>query len=188
VDDLRRKKILSPDNRTDPGKGIYECETGQITLDTGKKYLMVQGKNISGVCMDKLDSPLEVEDLRVESASVSASITVAALDDSSIAASKRLLIVVATDARNSNETYDAANHAVLNKLGNLPVLMRTGRFSIALRRDVNSPELQAWTLALDGIRKEPLTVKLDQGWLRLDFDTSILSKGPSPFIELIRNE
>jgi hypothetical protein len=184
VEELRKNKILPAGNITDPERGIFECETGQIKLDTGKKCLIVKGRNIAGACFEKLDSPLEVDNILIESASVSASVTIASIDDKPITEASRILLVVATDARNSNETYNASDHAVINRLGTLPVLVRTGRFSIALRRALNSPALKAWALALDGTRTEPLAVRLTQGWLKIDLNTSILSKGPTPFIEL----
>jgi hypothetical protein len=184
VAQLRAQGILPKGNRTDPEGKIYESETGEILLDTPRRRLTVNTPGLVGICADKIEGAVPVGAMTVVSASVPASITLAARDGQAIGQSRRLLIVISTDARNSGESYEDEDGVVMQKRGVLPVLMRTGRFTIDIARDPKAPALRAWALAMDGTRRDalPMTVKPDG--VHLEIDTAAWPCGPSPFIEL----
>lgn len=181
---LRARGILPADNRSDPEKGLFESETGEILLDVRARGMAVHGRGIAAVTVKPPALPAAVAGLRVIAASTPAAITVADLAGGAVASGRRLLLVVATDARNSGEIYDDQDGTTLRKVGTLPVLLRTGTFSIAIDRAAGAPALVAWSLALDGTRQDRLPVVAIDGGLRLDLDTAAWASGPSPFIEL----
>lgn len=184
VAQLRTHGILPPDNRTDPNQKIYENETGQLLLDARHQQLTVHTPRLVGICLTKIDGPARAGELMVQNASVPASITVASRDGRTLDVSRRLLVVIATDARNSGERYDDADGVTLIQLGTPPVLWRTGRFSIDITRNSDAPALRAWSLAMDGTRRDELKVTGDATRIHLEIDTAAWPAGPSPFIEL----
>ncbi len=181
---LRAKGILPQGNRTDPEKKIYESETGEILLDAPRKRLTVTTPRLVGICADKVEGAAQVGKMTVVSASVSASITLSARDGQMVESSRRLLLVVSTDARNSGESYEDEDGVVMRKVGVLPVLLRTGRFMVDIARAADAPALRAWALAMDGTRRDELPVTVKTDGVRLEIDTGAWSCGPSPFIEL----
>lgn len=184
VGQLREKGILPAGNRSDPAKGLFESETGQILLDARNQTIAVRGAGIASTTVKPPALPAPVDGLRVLAASTAAAVTVADLGGTDCAIGRRLLLVVATDARNSNELYDDQEQTTLRKVGDLPILYRTGTFAIAIRRAAGAPALTAWSLALDGTRRDRIATTQVDGELRLDLDTAALPGGPTPFIEL----
>jgi hypothetical protein len=184
VAQLRAKGILPRGNRTDAAKKIYESETGEILLDAPGKRLIVNAPALAGICAETFDGAPKAGKMTVASASVPASITMAARDGKTLELSRRLLLVVSTDARNSGESYEDDCGVVLRKVGTPPVLMRTGRFTIDLSRAPSAPGLRAWSLAMNGQRRDELPVASVACGIRLKIDTATWSCGPSPFIEL----
>ena len=184
VADLRRRGILPPGNRTDAARGLYDSDTGEILLDARQRRLSVATPTLAGLCADGLTEALASGDLRLVAASVPVSATMASLDGRPLVAAGRLLVVVATDARNDGEQYEDADGMVLKKLGTGPAVVRTGRFVLGLRRTAGAPALRAWALALDGTRRDEIQVRSDADGLSLTLDTAAWGCGPTPFIEL----
>lgn len=184
VADLRRRGILPAENRTDVVNALYESDTGEILLNAHQRRLSVATATLAGVCADELTEALVSGDLRLASASIPVSATVASLDGRDLTLASRLLIVVATDARNAGEQYEDGDGMTMKKVGSSPVLVRTGRFVLELHRAAAAPALRAWTLALDGTRRDELAVQHLAEGLRLDLDTANWASGPTPFVEL----
>jgi hypothetical protein len=181
---LRRTGILPAGNRTDPAGQVYESATGELLLEARARRLTVATPTLAGIAAPAWDTARNAGALTVESASVAAAITAAARDGQALERSGRMLLVLATDARNSGARYRDQDGAMLEAQGGLPVLLRTGRFALRLARAANAPPLRAWALALDGSRRDELAVVKVDGGVRLEVDTSALPAGATPFIEL----
>ena len=94
-----------------------------------------------------------------------------------------MLLVFSTDALNNGMRFKDERRRVLEKLGTLPVLWRTGKLSLSIRNAAaGSPKLYA--LALNGERREELPVRVDGGRIQVTVDTAKL-KAPTPFFELV---
>lgn len=184
VNQLRSHGILPKENRTDAKKKIYESETGEILLDANKGRLSVSTPKLASLCTDKIEEPMRSGKLTVEKASYPAAFTVAARDGKALELSARLLLVIATDARNSGVSYEDAEGVAMVKTGDLPALMHTGQFTVVVERAAKAPVLRAWALAMDGTRCDELPVKTTADGLRMEIDTAAWACGPSPFIEL----
>jgi hypothetical protein len=184
VAELRRHGILPAGNRTDPGHGVYESDTGEILLEARERRLTVATPTLAGVCADQVGSPLAAGALTLAAASAPVAATAAALDGRPLTAAARLLLVLATDARNDGEAYADAEAMILAKRGGDRVLVRTGTFALALRRDPGAPALRAWALALDGTRCDAVPLATSPDGLHLAVDTAAWSCGPTQYIEL----
>lgn len=102
--------------------------------------------------------------------------------------SSHLLVVYSTDALNSNMRFTSPDRTVIEEVGELPVLIRTGRTKIAVRnRALRDPA--AYVLGFNGERRERLPIRrTEDGKLLLEFDTGSFAGGPSPFIEITGQE
>lgn len=124
---MREKKLIGPENRTDPGRGLYQSDTGEITMDIRNGGLLdVVTPRLEGTTV-KAGRPKRLSALTVETATCPASITVIAQSiDRTVESDDRLLAVVNTDALNSGMTFTDASRYRLVAIGEAPVLMQTG--------------------------------------------------------------
>jgi hypothetical protein len=181
---LRKAGVLDAANRTDPAKGVYAADTGELVLDAPSRRLDVIAPRMEGVCVDADLAPgrIVLKHLTVESTSVPASVTAVAADDLPLAESRRILLVYATDALNSGMTFDSPAREKLVSLGKLPVLLRTGRLHVTLTGR-HAPQMKVWALGLDGRRAEQLEATADGRSLAVKIDTGLLNT-VTPFFEI----
>jgi hypothetical protein len=186
TDALRQRGVLGPANRTDPFAGRYESDTGQILLDTGAGgEIRVITERLEGAVV-KRDAKVTLRGLTIHRSTVPASVTLIAIDGNQpLRLSRRLLLIIATDARNTGMTFtDTAANGVSN-WGDLPVRVQTGTFTVTIARDtVGVPS--AYALRLDGTRADKLPIGVRQSEWQLDIDTAgIPGAGPTPFYEIV---
>ncbi len=184
---LRRAGVLGQTNRTDPAKGIFESDTGQLLLNARSRQLRVVTPRLEGVCLDPETAPggVTLGQLTIETTSIPASVTAIAVDDRPLAESRRILLVYATDALNSGMSFTSPERETLLALGKLPVLLRTGRLKVTLTgRHVAG--MKVWALGLDGRRTEAIPTAADAHSLSVTLDTTRL-RTVTPFFELAAN-
>lgn len=180
---LRRAGAVPPGNRTDHAAQVYESATGELLLEARARRLTVAAPTLAGAAAPAWD-PVVVAGALTVAADVPAACTAAARDGLPLPRSARILLVLATDARNSGARYRDQDGAMLEEQGGLPVLLRSARFDLALRREPGAPALRAWALALDGSRRDEVAVEAGGGGIRLRVDTGALPSGATPFVEL----
>ena len=183
VKELRAKSVIGKTNLTDPDKGIYQSETGEIVTDVNKKTLRVVTKRLEGAVF-KNDEPVRLDAMTVSRCSVPASLTAIVLDSApSLRKSKRILLVAATQGLAENSVFDSGNFGVEIDFGKFPVLYRSGTFALSLATDsATAPSVYA--LNLDGTRERKLESAFADGRLSLTLDTSKLEYG-TPFFEIV---
>jgi hypothetical protein len=182
---LRKAGLLKPSNRTDPAKGIFESDTGQLLMNAPAHQLRVVTPRLEGACIDPAIAPERVVlgQLTINSTSIPASVTAIAVDDRPLAESRRILIVYATDALNSGMTFDTPKRETLVALGGLPVLLRAGRLEATLSGR-HAAGMKLWALGLDGSRQQSIDVVANGDVLTWTIDTGRL-KIASPFFEAV---
>ncbi len=182
---LRELKALGETNRSNPAKGIFESDTGEIYLDTNQGLLAVNTPRLAGVIVKK-DQSYTAGALTVQSCNVPASVTVASLDsDATLKTGKHLLLVFSTDALNNNMKFRDANREVLDNLGGKPLLLRTGKLELTLDRAQVAQKATLYSLKLNGERMDQIPVVVESGKLKITIDTNALPGGPTPFFELL---
>ncbi|MDZ4197994.1 MAG: hypothetical protein U1E27_01770, partial [Kiritimatiellia bacterium] len=180
---LRVKGILPPENVTDPARGIYQSDTGEILLESEIERMSVATPRSCGVA---IKPGVEGSAGAIVSArsDVAALVGVGALDDQPLSDSRRILVVYATDAVNSgHETSE--DRVVLRKLGTLPILVETGTLSLRIRNQ-NAASLRGYALGMNGTRREEVTLTAGEGILSLEINTADLKSGPALFFELFQ--
>lgn len=179
---MKETGLLDKNNRTNPGQGIFESDTAEILLNSPNKYIQVVTPQMEGIASVS-PKGIKLCNLSVEYSSVPASIVIAAIDGATLEQSRRLLLVYSTDAYNSGMTFSDNTCRRLEKVGGLPVLMKTGILKLTLKNK-NAEKLKVWSLGMNGQRMEKLPVKAVQNELSINVDTSSLTSGISPFFEI----
>ena len=184
--EMRAKKLLGPENITDPAAGVYQSDTGEITMRLKEGSLLdvvtprLEGTTIKENKVRKLDA------LTVSSASCPAAVTVIArTGEKAIPEADRLLVVIGTDSVNSNMSFADATRNVLLSIGEMPVLAESGRFELRIRNTgVKNPVCYA--IKLNGERADRVAVARDGDELVFSVDTAQLPQaGVTPFFEIV---
>lgn len=182
---MRKKRLIGPKNRTDPEKGIYQSDTGEITMDTRNGGILdVVTPRLEGTTL-KEDKPRKLAALTVDSVSCPAAVTVIAKHaDRTVATDDSLLLVINTDALNSGMTFSDASRCKLVAIGGSPVLVQSGKFRLRIHNGtLRNPVVHA--LKWNGVRADRIPVRWENGELILEIDTAKLPEsGPTPFFEI----
>ena len=81
--------------------------------------------------------------------------------------------------------FSDKEETTLESIGTLPVLVKTGRFRLAIARP-DQAEFHAYALKLNGERASELPVSRRNGRLILEIDSGALPEEPALFYELVR--
>ncbi|MBN8217019.1 MAG: hypothetical protein J0L75_10290 [Spirochaetes bacterium] len=178
---LRARGILPAENRSDVERGQYESDTGEIFLETGIQRMSVASPTACGVAI-KPGVTGKAGAILKGGTSTAAAIGLFSLDGLDIPRSRRLLLVYATDAVNSGHET-SADRVVLKRLGTLPVLVETGKLELTFQRE-GAAAMKGHVLAINGARREPLSVAVSPGQASVRIDTAALASGPALYFEL----
>ncbi len=121
---LKEAGLLPKANASDAADGVLQSDTGQIYLDAQKRTLSVASAKSEAAAFD-LVPPAGLRLLRIKESSAPALLSASAMDDAPLESSARILLIFATDARNSGMEFADAEGKVLKKLGGRPVLLKT---------------------------------------------------------------
>lgn len=182
VCDLRKYGVLAEDNKTDSDKNFYESETSQLVFQPSLGTMQVNTPRLEGVVI-KENLPVKINRFSVENCSTPAAITVVSLQkDKILENSDHLLLVISTNSVNTGMVTNAEGNRILD-IGDSPLLMRTGVFSLKLRnKKTITPVIYA--LNLDGTHADKVSVQQAENGMSLKIDTSTLSYC-TPFFEII---
>jgi len=182
VDALRKNGLLGKDNMTDPVEGIYQSDTRQIVMDSQRKRLTVITPNTEAVVFD-MPEPITLNNLQIEQADSPALVSVSSMDGQPLQASKRMLVILATDARNSGMRFSDAAETTLLDLGKKPVLIRTAVVKLKLKTQ-NAAQLKVFSNTLRGKRGDAIPVVQEADGISFILDTAKLSHGPTTYFEI----
>lgn len=178
---LRKRGVLAG-NPSD-GKNYFESDTKEISLDVGTRVMKVITPRTEAVAFAV--APGKLDALSVQKASSPALVSASSLDSEALGKSRRILLILASDARNSGMQFADKNDEELVRLGGMPILLRNIRVELALRHE-NPAGLSLYALKLNGERgqKIPITV-LDGASAAFTLDTGALAAGPTTYFELV---
>ncbi len=183
VEQMRTKGILSPDNKTDVKKGIFQSDTNQITMDTKKITLKVVTPRSEIIAMNKPEET-RLGALKVISGNVPSTVGVCSLDGKKISDSSRLMFVFVT--REGNTDMKLSEDDVASTFwGRPPVVMLKGSIEAEIRLDPNS-KYEVYPVALNGERREKIPFEFKDGVMRLKIDNYKLKHGATPMFEIVK--
>ncbi|MDO9214601.1 MAG: hypothetical protein Q7U23_12310 [Methylococcales bacterium] len=182
---LKATGILPKSNVSD-SNGIFQSDTGQITLNTHNQQLSVVTANTEAVAFGAILPP-PLANVTIKSASAPALFAASSLDGAVLAHSKHLLLIYATDARNSGMSFADAKSRELTNLGTLPVLIKNSRITFSLNNS-NTAALHLYALTLNGQRGVELPIdKTTANTLYIELDLAKFSTTPTTYFELATN-
>jgi hypothetical protein len=184
VAQLRKAGILTVNNATSAGKGILQSDTGEILLDTKDNTLQVSTSRTEAVAFDK-ELPKSSRRLEIKEVSSPALLSASSLDGAPLEKSARILLIFATDARNSGMEFADASEKVLRKLGGAPVLIKSSRIRFQIKH-AHPEKLRLYALRLNGERGSELPFKRKGDTLDIVLNTADLPDGPTTYFELAR--
>jgi len=177
---LKGAGLLPKNSRTDPSAGIFQSDTGELLLDSKKLRLTLSTPRTEAAAFTTLETAVDLGTVRLEGGDQDALFAASAIDGAaSLAASRRMLLIFATDARNSSMRFRDPQEKVIEDFGTLPVLIRKGALSIEFKNRAGRWRLSP--IGLDGVVHPPL--HSGNGPLRFDL-TNDAPAGPTTFFLL----
>jgi hypothetical protein len=183
---LRKAGLLDPSNRTNTSKGLYQTDTGQVLMDSQRRRLTVVTPKSEAVVFDTPE-PITLDNLVVEQSSGPAMVSVSSMDGQPLHASKRMLVILATDARNSGMRFADTAETTLQDLGKKPVLIRAVMVNLKLKNQ-NAAILKVFSNNLRGQRGDAIPITRELDGISFVLDTARLSHGPTTYFEITSQE
>ena len=182
VADLRADGTLGPNNRTNVAAGVYQSQTGEITVDQAKGRLAVVTPRTEAASTIGADRGIALGRVRIESLDAGALLGVTALDGAPIARSRKLLVVMTGETRNTGMKLSRVGDKYLfGGWGALPIRMRRVHAAVTLRRDRAAPG-RLTVLSLRGTPLRQIEVRPEAGGLlRLPLDTAAVAGNPTTY-------
>lgn len=182
LQNIRDAKWLSADNQSSAETNVYHSDTGEILLDAEQKRLTVITAKTEAVVFDE-PKTIQLNQLKVLSAESGALVAVSAMDNQPLANSKRMLLVLATDARNSDMQFAGSGYETITQMGQAPVIVRANKVKIALR-NANQKQLKVFSTNLRGQRVDAIPVQQTADTIEFELDISKLSHGATTYFEV----
>lgn len=180
VSGLRESGALASDNGTKIDAGIYQSSTGEILLNRFAGQLRVATAATEAAAFSSLREAIDLGVLRIERADGNGLVALSALDaEASLENSRRLLLIFATDAQNTDMTFRDSEEKVIENFGRLPVRLRAGYVDLSLARTAAT-----WSVSpvgLDGAVHFPVTKGTGTVAFRLSNDAP---SGPTTYFFL----
>ena len=181
LDLLKAKKIITPDNISDPVNGVFQSDTKEITMRTRESLIKAVTPKTEAVTMLKKRSET-LDTLKVLSSSEDALIALTSLDGLPLKNTAHMMLVYSTHMANKNMVLDGKRETLV-KLGETRSLMKTGTLDIEFK--TSADKIICYPLEINGTRRTPMEFVPRNGVVRIMIDTSVLKEGVTPFFELV---
>lgn len=178
-DRLRKAGFLPRNNRSNDAKGIYETSTGEIRMETKRRYMQVDTPRLQGICAEA-GTKARLTDFEVRGMSVRGNIAIVSLNRTPLKDSERMVLVIATNALNDGIIFEDKEMRFLKNIGNTTAIIQTGKFTVALDNK-NASDLKAYALSMSGERIAQIPVKAENNKAVISINTA---KTPAVFFEL----
>ncbi len=179
---MRDKNILPKENLSNPKDGIFQTDTGEITMRAKEKLLKIVTPKTEAISfLANKNEKLGL--LEIKGSSVDACVALSAIDGAEIKDSSRLLLVYTTEDRNTGETY-SADGLTLIEIGKAPTRLRAGKLE-AIAKLKKGTKFAMYALAFNGVRREKIPLKKLGDNIEISIDTAKLKNGATVFFEIV---
>ncbi|MBA8819921.1 glycoside hydrolase [Ochrobactrum sp. P6BS-III] len=179
---LKQAGLLPEDNATDPYRGIFASATGEILLEQDRTRMRVVTPQTEALAFADLKDSLTLGQLTLGHAEERGLVSVSALDTQPLATSEKMLVIFATDARNTGMRFRDDAQKVIEDWGRLPVTLLRNRVDFRLAGAASAWKLSA--IGLDGKLHAP--VATGDGPVEFRLDNGAGADGPTTFFLLER--
>ena len=179
---LKEENILALDNASNDN-GIFQSDTGEIRLDSRQQTLSVNTEKTEAAAFASILPP-PLTNLSITNASDPALFVASSLDGANLAQSKRILLIYATDARNSGIRFTNSSNQILKELGTLPVQLKNSAISFSLN-NTNTATLHLYALHLNGERGVEIPIeRVNSNTMNATLDLGTINQTPTTYFEL----
>lgn len=151
----------------DYDRGRIDSATGEMRLNAAEKQLTLVTPRTEAAAFAQLDAPLPLGEATLTAADGSGLFALSALDGRPVAESGRLLVILASDARNSAMRFSDYRERVIEDFGRLPVLIRRMEISFAMAKQ---GEWRLTPVGLDGTARRAEATRHPAGAIRVSND------------------
>ncbi len=145
-------KVFPAEQQPDPAKKWFRSETGELTVDAPQDILILDtARTAGGYAPAGKEIAASVSGVRIGIRGADATVWVSALDNRTIASSRRLLVTHLTDLQNTEIRYAEPERKTLLGWGRLPHLVRSGSASLSIPLR-GASKYQVWALDVTGKR------------------------------------
>lgn len=183
VESLRKLGVLDSSNLTNVAAGVYVSDTGQICIDTRQRTFSVVTQRTVARSSTEGGGRAELGPVSIANPSTGALIAMSSLDGQDLTRSRRMLVILASDAENSGMRFSDPERRTLDELGKLPPRILRATVQVALQQTTAQP-MRLVSLKLNGERGDEFPVRIESGTLRFALDNGAPSHGPTTFFLL----
>lgn len=184
---LRQQGILDGSNKTEVDAGVIQGDTGEFVLDQPNGQFHLTTARTEALAANRPVSAVVLSRLTVNQVSAPALVAASALDGQPLASSKRILLILASDAQNTGMQFADAERRELANLGTLPVQILRTRADLSLQV-ANGKAFHLYSLHLNGSKGDTLPLQASDTALTFTLDNGALSHGPTTFFLLEATE
>jgi hypothetical protein len=182
VDALKQFGWLPPNNLTNPSQLIFHSDTNELLLEAAQKLMTVVTPNTEAIMFSQAASQ-SLNQLSVLTAQHGALVAVSAMDQQPLASSQRMLLILATDARNSQMQFTDGTSSTMRNLGKPPVLLQANKIKLALKSPYRQ-KLKVYALNLRGQRMSAINLKQTDTSIEFELDIQQLKHGATTYFEI----
>jgi hypothetical protein len=182
VETLKAYGWLSTHNLTDAKQQVYQSDTNQLLLEALQKRMTVITPNTEAVVFAQ-PAPHSLNQLSVLSAQQGALVAVSAMDKQPLANSKRMLLILATDARNTDMRFTDTTANTATSLGKPPVILLANKIKLAIKSP-HKQHFKVYSLNLRGQRMDAINLKQTETSIEFELDIQQLKHGATTYFEI----
>jgi hypothetical protein len=182
VETLKNFGWLTPHNITDVDHQIYQSDTNELLLEATQKRMTVVTPNTEAVVFDQGAAQV-LNQLSVLSAQKGALVAISAMDQQPLATSKRMLLILATDARNTDMQFTDSSASTVKHLGKPPVVIQANKVKLALKSPYKQ-SFKVYSLNLRGERMQAIPLKKTDTSIEFELDIQQLKHGATTYFEI----
>ncbi|WP_416409484.1 glycoside hydrolase [Agrobacterium rosae] len=181
VSQLKQRGELGESHPADLEVGHVLSQTQELQLDAPEKTLALRSPMTEALAFDRIDAPFDLGFVTVQAANGRGLFAISSLDGKPLEQSKRMLLILASDAHNTNMKFRDADERIIEDFGRLPVMIR--RMDIGLHFETGS-DVNISPVGLDG-RVHPVLITTNGG--EAITLTNDVPSGPTTYFLVERN-
>ncbi|MBM3115139.1 hypothetical protein [Jeongeupia naejangsanensis] len=170
-------------NDSRPIDGFFRSPGGQIVTDTVARTMTVNTPRTQALLLPQAGEAAPTGVFRRLRINTPMLVVLSSLDMQPLAQTGKALLMLGSDALNSNMGFDDAGRTTLRRLGNFPLKMPPSQ--VALGLDLGAATgATATVLGLDGSAQRNVPVSVQNGVLTFELDDVAAASDPTVYVQL----
>jgi hypothetical protein len=172
----RIAQLARPNTRTNAAAGVFESDTEELLVNLPARSMQVHTALTRAIVFEQLRSPWSLGPMVLLPTDEPSLVALSALDNTPLEDSSRMLLIVASDALNTDMRFSDASRRELRAIGRLPARIESRRIRLQMAAD---RKFRVSALRANGDVSEVLPSVERSNKSTLEIDISKLDAGPS---------